>query len=76
MLPNKVLQSFIIQEYMMDVGEDLQECATRLRKMFKFHEHLLVDGLNDASDLEMFVSKIFEKEKYTVSITVFFPIIL
>lgn len=61
---------------MRNVGEDLQECATKLHKMFEFHMHLLVNGLNEASDLKMFVSKIFEKEQFNVSITGFFPIIL
>ncbi|XP_052087682.1 uncharacterized protein LOC127724676 isoform X2 [Mytilus californianus] len=51
-----------VTKYMMNVGEDLQECATRLQKMFKFHKNLLVNGPNVASDLEMFFSKIFEKE--------------
>lgn len=56
----------------MNIGENLQECATRLHKMFEFHMHWLRTGLNEASDLEIFFSKIFEKENYKVSLAAFF----
>lgn len=58
----------------MRLPEDLKECATKLQILFAFHSDLLDKIMHDSSDIDTFLTNIFEKENLTVSIVHIFNI--